>query len=150
MAEMLTPVDYTRSSTVWASDKWKGVFKVRWIFVRDIPNAQLRHIRLQYGYFSLNSTPLLTKNAFSNTQERKPVTNSRDTQELPPDAGQEMLRIFHTHPARTSLLQDFAFYEVVSYNTIRLLSNANNLLAPVHSEDASPCNRSCNDAGDGN
>lgn len=49
MAEMLTPVDYTRSSTVWASDKWKGVFKVRWIFVRDIPNAQLRHIRLQYG-----------------------------------------------------------------------------------------------------
>ncbi|KAI0362506.1 YTH-domain-containing protein [Trametes cingulata] len=94
MAEMLTPVDYTRSSTVWASDKWKGVFKVRWIFVRDIPNASLRHIRL------------------TNTQERKPVTNSRDTQELLPDAGQEMLHIFHTHPARTSLLQDFAFYEV--------------------------------------
>ena len=50
----------------------------------------------------------------SNTQERKPVTNSRDTQELLPEAGQEMLRIFHTHPARTSLLQDFAFYEVSS------------------------------------
>ncbi|KAI0748493.1 YT521-B-like domain-containing protein [Daedaleopsis nitida] len=94
MAEMLTPVDYTRSSTVWASDKWKGVFKVRWIFVRDIPNATLRHIRL------------------NNTQERKPVTNSRDTQELLPEAGQEMLRIFHQHPARTSLLQDFAFYEL--------------------------------------
>lgn len=52
--------------------------------------------------------------SFSNTQERKPVTNSRDTQELLPDAGQEMLRIFHSHPARTSLLQDFAFYEVIS------------------------------------
>lgn len=149
MAEMLTPVDYTRSSTVWASDKWKGVFKVRWVFVRDIPNAQLRHIRLQYGSVSLNSTPLLTKNAFSNTQERKPVTNSRDTQELPPDAGQEMLRIFHTHPARTSLLQDFAFYEVVSYNTIRSLSNATNLSAPVPSEDASPCSRNCNGDRDG-
>ena len=48
----------------------------------------------------------------SNTQERKPVTNSRDTQELLPDAGHEMLRIFLTHPARTSLLQDFAYYEV--------------------------------------
>ncbi|PBK93187.1 YTH-domain-containing protein [Armillaria gallica] len=94
MAEMLTPVDYTRSSTVWASDKWKGVFKVRWIFVRDIPNFNLRHIKL------------------NNTQERKPVTNSRDTQELLPDAGHEMLRIFHSHPARTSLLQDFAFYEL--------------------------------------
>ncbi|QRV73139.1 YTH domain family protein [Ceratobasidium sp. AG-Ba] len=96
MAEMLTPVDYTRSSTVWAQDKWKGVFKVRWIFVRDIPNANLRHIRL------------------NNTQERKPVTNSRDTQELLPEAGHEMLRIFFTHPARTSLLQDFAFYELQS------------------------------------
>ncbi|GLB34743.1 putative YTH-domain-containing protein [Lyophyllum shimeji] len=94
MAEMTSPVDYTTSSTVWASDKWKGVFSVRWIFVRDIPNVNLRHIKL------------------NNTQERKPVTNSRDTQELLPDAGQEMLRIFHTHPARTSLLQDFAFYEL--------------------------------------
>jgi YTH domain-containing family protein len=55
MAEMLTPVDYTRSSTVWASDKWKGVFKVRWIFVRDIPNANLRHIRLKYGLLALPS-----------------------------------------------------------------------------------------------
>ncbi|KAF8629991.1 hypothetical protein AX15_003162 [Amanita polypyramis BW_CC] len=101
MAEMLTPVDYTRSSTVWASDKWKGVFKVRWIFVRDIPNVNLRHIKL------------------NNTQERKPVTNSRDTQELLPDAGQEMLRIFHTHPAKTSLLQDFAFYELQSLQKIQ-------------------------------
>ncbi|KAF7986524.1 hypothetical protein HWV62_26228 [Athelia sp. TMB] len=101
MAEMLTPVDYTRSSTVWASDKWKGVFKVRWIFVRDIPNANLRHIRL------------------NNTQERKPVTNSRDTQELLPDAGQEMLRIFSSHPARTSLLQDFAFYELQSMQKVQ-------------------------------
>jgi hypothetical protein len=94
MAEMVTPVDYTRSSTVWASDKWKGIFKVRWIFVRDIPNANLRHIRL------------------NNTAERKPVTNSRDTQELLPEAGQEMLRIFYTYPAKASLLQDFGYYEL--------------------------------------
>ena len=33
------------------------------------------------------------------------MTNSRDTQELLPDAGQEMLRIFHTYQAKTSLLQ---------------------------------------------
>ncbi|KAI6045583.1 YT521-B-like domain-containing protein [Pisolithus marmoratus] len=106
MAEMLTPVDYTRSSTVWASDKWKGVFKVRWIFVRDIPNAGLRHIRL------------------NNTAERKPVTNSRDTQELLPEAGQEMLRIFHSHPARTSLLQDFAFYELQSLQKMQAQTTA--------------------------
>ncbi|RDX56393.1 YTH-domain-containing protein [Lentinus brumalis] len=112
MAEMLTPVDYTRSSTVWASDKWKGVFKVRWIFVRDIPNASLRHIRL------------------NNTQERKPVTNSRDTQELLPDAGQEMLRIFHTHPARTSLLQDFAFYELQAMQKIQTQALSQGVSSP--------------------
>ncbi|KAG6862092.1 hypothetical protein C0995_007222 [Termitomyces sp. Mi166 len=114
MAEMLTPVDYTRSSTVWASDKWKGVFTVRWIFVRDIPNVNLRHIKL------------------NNTQERKPVTNSRDTQELLPDAGQEMLRIFHTHPARTSLLQDFAFYEL---QAMQKLQNQQGSSSPNQSPD---------------
>ncbi|KAF5380947.1 hypothetical protein D9615_004142 [Tricholomella constricta] len=115
MAEMLTPVDYTRSSTVWASDKWKGVFTVRWIFVRDIPNVNLRHIKL------------------NNTQERKPVTNSRDTQELLPDAGQEMLRIFHTHPARTSLLQDFAFYELQAMQKMQGQQGAS---SPGHSPDS--------------
>ncbi|KAK7467518.1 hypothetical protein VKT23_004572 [Stygiomarasmius scandens] len=120
MAEMLTPVDYTRSSTVWASDKWKGVFKVRWIFVRDIPNANLRHIKL------------------NNTQERKPVTNSRDTQELLPDAGQEMLRIFYTHPARTSLLQDFAFYELQSMQKIQAQSGASSPISSSGGPFGSP------------
>ena len=62
----------------------------------------------------------------SNTQERKPVTNSRDTQELLSDAGLEMLRIFATHPARTSLLQDFAFYELQSMQKIQAQQSNNN------------------------
>lgn len=32
-------VDYNQTSNVWAQDKWKGVFKVKWIFVRDVPNG---------------------------------------------------------------------------------------------------------------
>lgn len=97
MAQMLTHVDYTTSSSVWAQDgKWKGVFKVRWIFVKDIPNSTLRHIKL------------------NNTHEKKPVTNSRDTTELLDDAGKEMLNIFFQFNSRTSLLQDFQFYEIQS------------------------------------
>ena len=80
MAEMLSCLDYNSSAGVWAQDKWKGrevhialkplyhvflfflgQFKVRWIYVKDVPNAQLRHIRLE-------------------NNENKPVTNSRDTQ----------------------------------------------------------------------
>lgn len=32
-------VDETQTSTVWAQDKWKGIFKVKWIFVRDVPST---------------------------------------------------------------------------------------------------------------
>ncbi|GAA5953911.1 hypothetical protein JCM3765_000688 [Sporobolomyces pararoseus] len=93
MAQMLTPVDYSLTSNVWASDKWKGVLKVRWIYIKDVPLNALRHIRL------------------NNTPENKPVTSSRDTQEVPYDAGLEVLRIIATYQSRASLLQDFAWYE---------------------------------------
>jgi hypothetical protein len=83
---MMSPVDYTTSSSVWTqTDKWKGRMDVRWIFVKDIPNSQLRHIRVY-------------------NNENKPVTNSRDTQELPPDAGMAMLRIFLEYPFKTSVI----------------------------------------------
>lgn len=61
---MITPVDYNSHSSVWSQDKWKGSFKVKWIYVKDVPNTQLRHIRLE-------------------NNENKSVTNSRDTQEVP-------------------------------------------------------------------
>jgi len=60
------------------------------------------------------------------------VTNSRDTQELLPDAGQEMLRIFSSHPARTSLLQDFAFYELQSMQKVQGVGSPDN--APMNSQ----------------
>lgn len=58
--------------------------------------SALRHIRL------------------TNTPECKPITNSRDTQELPYEAGTEVLQIFldYQTKSKTSLLQDFAYYEV--------------------------------------
>ncbi|KAI9637385.1 YT521-B-like domain-containing protein [Dioszegia hungarica] len=100
VAQMLTAVDETQSSTVWAQDKWKGIFKVKWIFVRDVPSVMLRHIRL------------------INTTEQKPITNSRDTQEVHYDGGCEVLQIFleHQNKSKTSLLQDFAYYENMSQN----------------------------------
>ncbi|GAA94099.1 uncharacterized protein L969DRAFT_102407 [Mixia osmundae IAM 14324] len=94
VAEMLTRVDPTVSSSVWAQDKWKGLMRVRWIYVRDIPNSALRHIKL------------------TNTAEQKAVTSSRDTQEVPFAQGLEMLDMFATYPSRTSLLQDYSYYEM--------------------------------------
>ncbi|KAI8807110.1 YT521-B-like domain-containing protein [Cladochytrium replicatum] len=93
IAEMQTGVDWDTSSQVWAQEgKWKGTFEVRWIFVKDIPNAVLRHLRVV-------------------NNENKPVTNSRDTQELMPDVGREMLRIFSEFKSRTCILDDWVWYD---------------------------------------
>merc|ERR1712002_492599 len=84
--------DYNASSSVWLQDKWKGQFEVKWIYVKDVPNSQLRHIRLE-------------------NNENKPVTNSRDTQEVPPEKGKQVLKILHSYKHSTSIFDDFIHYE---------------------------------------
>lgn len=92
VAQMITPVDYNSNSSVWSQDKWKGSFRVKWIYVKDVPNTQLRHIRLE-------------------NNENKPVTNSRDTQEVPNDHGIQMMKIIHSFKHTTSIFDDFTHYE---------------------------------------
>jgi hypothetical protein len=93
MAEMLSSLDYTDTGNcVWVQDKFKGQFKVKWIYVKDVPNIQLRHIRLE-------------------NNEDKPVTNSRDTQEVPYEKGKMVLKILHNFKHTTSLFDDFVHYE---------------------------------------
>ncbi|BES97374.1 YT521-B-like domain [Nesidiocoris tenuis] len=92
MAKMVSPVDYNASSSVWSQDKWKGQFRVKWIYVKDVPNGQLRQIRLE-------------------NNENKPVTNSRDTQEVPFDKGLLVLKIIHFYNHTTSIFDDFIHYE---------------------------------------
>jgi len=92
MAQMMSPVNYNTSSKVWAQDKWKGQFEVKWIYVKDVPNSQLRHIRLE-------------------NNENKPVTNSRDTQEVPPEKGKQVVKILHQYRHQTCIFDDFSYYE---------------------------------------
>lgn len=60
---MMGRVDFNRSMDFWQQDKWNGYFPVKWHFIKDVPNPQLRHIILE-------------------NNDHKPVTNSRDTQEV--------------------------------------------------------------------
>ncbi|XP_066529028.1 YTH domain-containing family protein 2 [Hoplias malabaricus] len=92
VAEMRSPVDYNTCAGVWSQDKWKGRFDVRWIFVKDVPNSQLRHIRLE-------------------NNENKPVTNSRDTQEVPLEKARQVLKIIAGYKHTTSIFDDFSHYE---------------------------------------
>ncbi|XP_058824063.1 YTH domain-containing family protein isoform X2 [Topomyia yanbarensis] len=92
IAQMMTAVDYNSISSVWSQDKWKGTFKVRWIYVKDVPNGQLRHVRLE-------------------NNENKPITNSRDTQEVPNAKGVQALKIIHSYKHTMSIFDDFTHYE---------------------------------------
>ncbi|XP_043923650.1 YTH domain-containing family protein 3 isoform X2 [Protopterus annectens] len=92
VAEMKSVVDYNAYAGVWSQDKWKGKFGVKWIFVKDVPNNQLRHIRLE-------------------NNDNKPVTNSRDTQEVPLEKAKQVLKIIATIKHTTSIFDDFAHYE---------------------------------------
>ncbi|OVA19322.1 YTH domain [Macleaya cordata] len=92
VAEMVGPVDFDRSVNYWQQDKWSGQFPVKWHIIKDVPNSQFRHIILE-------------------NNDNKPVTNSRDTQEVKLEQGLEMLSILKSYETDLSILDDFDFYE---------------------------------------
>lgn len=92
VAEMVGPVDFDNNADYWQQDKWSGQFPVKWHIVKDVPNSLLRQIILE-------------------NNDNKPVTNSRDTQEVKLEQGLEMLKIFKKHESDLSILDDFNFYE---------------------------------------
>lgn len=63
IAEMTGAVDFEKTLEYWQQDKWNGSLSVKWHIVKDLPNNILKHIILE-------------------NNENKPVTNSRDTQEV--------------------------------------------------------------------
>jgi hypothetical protein len=45
-AQMKSHVDFERNFAGWnQSHKWKGVFEISWIYIKDIPNKDLRHLK---------------------------------------------------------------------------------------------------------
>uniref|UniRef100_A0A5B6ZBB6 YTH domain-containing family protein n=1 Tax=Davidia involucrata TaxID=16924 RepID=A0A5B6ZBB6_DAVIN len=93
LAEMIGKVDFNKDMDFWQLDKWNGFFPVKWHIIKDIPNTQLRHIILE-------------------NNDNKPVTFTRDTQEVGLKQGVEMLKIFKSYSGKTSVLDDFNFYEI--------------------------------------
>lgn len=92
VAQMISEVNFHIVTGVWSQDKWKGRFSVKWLYVKDVPNNALRHIRLE-------------------NNENKPVTNSRDTQEIPADKAKLVMKIVHEWRATSSIFDDFGHYE---------------------------------------
>ncbi|KAM3344429.1 YTH domain-containing protein ECT1 isoform X2 [Capsicum galapagoense] len=92
VAEMVGPIDFENNAEYWQQDRWSGQFPVKWHVIKDVPNSQFRHILLEHN-------------------DNKPVTHSRDSQEVKLPEGLEMLKIFKNYEADTSILDDFTYYD---------------------------------------
>jgi hypothetical protein len=93
VAQMVSEVEYRVNFNYWSqNDKWKGFFFVNWIFIKDIPNRIFRQIINEYN-------------------DNKPVTSSRDTQEIFPTAGMKMLKIFKEYPQESSIFDNMSIDE---------------------------------------
>ncbi|KAI3918366.1 hypothetical protein MKX01_041686 [Papaver californicum] len=92
LAEMTGPVDFDKNMDFWQLERWNGFFPVEWRIIKDIPNHHFQHILNEFN-------------------EKKPVTYSRDTQEIGLKKGLEMLDIFKSYQVTTMLLDDYDFYE---------------------------------------
>ncbi|KAF2549431.1 hypothetical protein F2Q70_00024050 [Brassica cretica] len=92
VAEMTGPVDFNKTVEYWQQDKWIGCFPVKWRIIKDVPNSFLRHVTIA-------------------NNENKPVTNSRDTQEVSVEDGTKIIKIFKEYMSKTCILDDFKFYE---------------------------------------
>ncbi|KAJ3175330.1 hypothetical protein HDU87_006280 [Geranomyces variabilis] len=90
VARMASGVDWDRVEAIWEGGKrYKGTFELEWIFVKDVPNAAVRHLKVS-------------------ANENKPVSNSRDTQQVVEEIGHDMLRIF----SQTSCTGHSALYDL--------------------------------------
>jgi len=95
VAEMISEVNYNEKVTHFKqTTKWKGIFKIRWVFLKDIQNKKFEHILVP-----------------SNGGELKIFSHSKDAQEIPFINGIEVLKIFNSTKEYTSILQAFEEYE---------------------------------------
>ena len=106
---MKTPCDENKTFGLWTQDgKWPGLFDVEWIFIKDVPFKEFKNI-------------IITMK----DGEVKPVSNSRDTQEIPYNQAKIMLQTIAAYQNTNTILEHFEFYDMRQDNYERNLEMKN-------------------------
>ena len=100
VARMKTPCDENRTFEFWTQDgKWPGLFDVEWLFIKDVPFKEFKEI-------------IITMK----DGEIKPISNARDTQEIPFQQAKIMLEKISNYQNSNTILEHFEFYDMRQEN----------------------------------
>lgn len=110
IARMKTPCDLNKSFELWTQDgKWMGLFDVEWVFIKDVPFKEFKDIKITMK-----------------DGEIKPVSNSRDTQEIPFEQGKIMIDKIAQFQNSNTILEHFEFYDMRQENYEKNMKAKNN------------------------
>ena len=110
VARMKSPCDETKTFGLWTQDgKWPGLFDVEWLFIKDVPFREFK-------------TVIITMK----DGEVKPISNARDTQEIPFEQAKIMIQKIAEYQNTNTILEHFEFYDMRQDNYERnMLMNKN-------------------------
>jgi hypothetical protein len=110
IARMKTPCDETKTFGLWTQDgKWPGLFDVEWLFIKDVPFKEFKNI-------------IITMK----DGEVKPISNARDTQEIPFEQAKIMIQKIAEYQNTNTILEHFEFYDMRQDNYERNMKANNN------------------------
>ena len=100
VAKMKSACDENKTFEYWTQDgKWPGLFEVEWLFIKDVPFKEFKNI-------------IITMK----DGEVKPVSNSRDTQEVPFEQAKIMIAKIEKYQNSNTILEHFEFYDMRQAN----------------------------------
>ena len=110
VARMKSPCDETKTFGLWTQDgKWPGLFDVEWLFIKDVPFREFK-------------TVIITMK----DGEVKPISNARDTQEIPFEQAKIMIQKIAEYQNTNTILEHFEFYDMRQDNYERNMQLNNN------------------------
>ena len=100
IARMKTSCDENKSFKLWTQDgKWPGLFDVEWLLIKDVPFKEFKNI-------------IITMK----DGEIKPISNARDTQEIPFEQAKIMVQKIAEYQNSHTILEHFEFYDMRQEN----------------------------------
>jgi len=136
LARMKTPCDLNKSFELWTQDgKWMGLFDVEWIYIKDVPFKEFKDIKITMK-----------------DGEIKPVSNSRDTQEIPYEQGKIMVERISKYQNSNTILEHFEFYDIRQDNYEKNIKGKINFTNPnqIQNQQGNQINNQINNVNTNN